>query len=133
MLLALDVGNSDITLGLYERDQWRHVWRIPTMVELPAMYFSMRLANQFLEWGIAKEEIKVVGISSVVPELTPQLDDACASLFNLKPVVLGPEIYKKLPLVILRPYEIGADLVCNAMGAYTLSNRVVSWPTLARH
>jgi len=62
MLLALDVGNSDITIGLYAEQQWLHVWRIPTVVELPAMYFSMRLSNQFLEAGIAKEEIQVVGM-----------------------------------------------------------------------
>ena len=120
MLLALDVGNSDITIGLYAEERWRHVWRIPTIAELPAIYFSMRLANQFLEAGISKEEIQVVGISSVVPELTPRLEDACTGLFNVKPIILGPEIYKKLPLVILKPYEIGADLVCNAMGAYAL-------------
>lgn len=120
MLLALDVGNSDITIGLYADDHWRHVWRIPTIVELPSIYFSMRIANHFLEAGIAKEQVKVVGISSVVPELTPRLEDACAGLFSATPVVLGPEIYKKLPLTILKPYEIGADLVCNAMGAYRL-------------
>ena len=120
MLLALDVGNSEITIGLYAEQRWRHVWRMPTIVELPAMYFSMRLANQFLEAGISKEEIQAVGISSVVPELTTRLEDACISLFNAKPIVLGPEIYKKLPLVILKPYEIGSDLVCNAMGAYAM-------------
>jgi type III pantothenate kinase len=118
MLLALDVGNSDITIGLYAEERWRQVWRIPTIAELPAMYFSMRLANQFLEAGVSKEEVKVVGISSVVPELTLRLEDACSGLFNVKPIVLGPEIYKTLPLTILKPYEIGADLVCNAMGAY---------------
>ncbi|MGC3948796.1 MAG: type III pantothenate kinase [Chryseolinea sp.] len=120
MMLALDVGNSDITIGLYADGQWRQVWRIPTITELPAMYFSMRLANQFLEAGIRKEDIQVVGISSVVPELTSRLEEASAGLFNLRPIVLGPEIYKKLPLVILKPYEIGADLVCNAMGAYAV-------------
>lgn len=118
MLLALDIGNSDITIGLYEDDQWRHVWRMPAMVELPAMYFSMRLASQFLESGIANEVIDRVGISSVVPELTGRLEEACVTLFNVNPVILGPEIYQQLPLTILKPYEIGADLVCNAMGAY---------------
>jgi len=123
MLLALDVGNSDITIGLYAEQRWRHVWRIPTMVELPAMYFSMRLSNQFLEAGIAKEDIQEVGISSVVPELTSRLTDACISLFSVNPIVIGPEIYQKLPLVILKPYEIGADLVCNAMGAYAMFSK----------
>jgi len=120
MLLAIDIGNSDITFGLHDGEGWRHLWRIPAMTELPAMYFSMRLANQFLESGIAKDEIKHVGISSVVPELTTRLEEACIGLFTVSPIVLGPDIYKKLPLVILRPYEIGADLVCNAMGAFTL-------------
>lgn len=120
MLLALDVGNSDITIGLYAEQQWRHVWRMPTVTELPAMYYSMRLANLFLETGITKEEVRVIGISSVVPELTGRLEDACMSLFGVKPIVMGPEIYQKLPLVILKPFEIGADLVCNAMGAYAM-------------
>lgn len=123
MMLVVDVGNSDITIGLYADGGWRQVWRIPTIAELPSMYYSMRLANLFLEAGIRKEDIQVVGISSVVPELTSRLEEASEGLFNLKPIVLGPEIYKKLPLVILRPYEIGSDLVCNAMGAYSMFGR----------
>lgn len=123
MMLALDIGNSDITIGLYAEGEWSQVWRIPTIVELPAMYFSMRLANQFLEAGIQKEEVDVVGISSVVPELTSRMEEASAGLFNVKPVILGPEKYKKLPLTILKPYEIGADLVCNAMAAYSMFNK----------
>lgn len=120
MLLAFDIGNSDITMGLAADQDWFQLWRIPSIGELPALYYSMRIANQFLEAGINKDDVRTVGISSVVPELTLKIQDACSGLFDTRPIVLGPELYQTLPITILRPYEIGADLVCNAMAAYNL-------------
>lgn len=119
MLLAIDIGNSDITIGIHSSDSWNPVWRIPSVADLPSMYYSMRIVNHFLEGGIATEEISQIIISSVVPELTDKIQDTVTSIFHKTPVIMGPEIYLKLPIGILNPYEIGADLVANALAAYT--------------
>jgi type III pantothenate kinase len=55
----------------------------------------------------------------VVPQLTEKIVYAATSLFEQDPVVMGPEVYKKLPIKVLNPYEIGSDLVSNALAAYT--------------
>lgn len=119
MLLAIDIGNSDMTLGIYSSGSWNPVWRIPSVTDLPLMYYSLRIVNHFLEGGIATEEISQIVISSVVPELTDKIQDTITSIFHKTPVIMGPEVYSKLTIRILNPYEIGADLVANALAAYT--------------
>lgn len=124
MLLAIDVGNSDISVGLTEDgDMWQHIWRIPTVVELPQPFYAHRISDHFFESGVKRNDIDRVVISSVVPGLTEKIVFTATTLFEKEPVVLGPEIYKKLPIKILRPYEIGSDLVANALAAFTLFKR----------
>ena len=118
MLLAIDVGNSDVTLGVYSSDRWS-TWRIPSAGDLPHMFYSLKILDYFFERGWNREDIKTVAISSVVPQLTEKIVYAASSLFGCEPIVMGPEVYKKLPIKVLNPYEIGSDLVSNALAAYT--------------
>ena len=119
MLLAIDVGNSDITLGIYSSDRWSTTWRIPSVTDLPHMFYSLKILDYFFERGWNREDVKSVVISSVVPQLSEKIVYAATSLFERDPVVMGPEVYKKLPIKVLNPYEIGSDLVSNALAAYT--------------
>lgn len=118
MLLAIDVGNSDITLGVYSPDRW-NTWRIPAAIDLPHMFYGLKILDYFLERGWDREDVDTVAISSVVPELTEKIVYATTSLFGKEPVVMGPEVYKQLPIKVLNPYEIGSDLVSNALAAYS--------------
>ena len=137
MFLAVDAGNSDTVFGLYDQQQWRHVWRTRSLLEEPmAFHISDRpfgdtdavpaerdryerlLRLWFLEANIPLRAIQSIVVSSVVPELTPTLKTTLARLFGLEPVVVGPAIYHALPLQILRPYAIGTDLVANALAAH---------------
>jgi len=120
MILAIDIGNSDITLGLSDQAQWRFIWRIPSVTSHPEMFYSLRILDYFFESGVHREEINQVVVSSVVPELTGKMTRVAASLFGKDPIVLGPEIYTRLPIQVLNPYQIGSDLVSNALAAYTL-------------
>jgi type III pantothenate kinase len=119
MLLAIDVGNSDITLGINSSDRWTTTWRIPSVSDLPQMFYSLKIMDYFFESRLDRGEVKSVVISSVVPQLTEKIVYAAASLFEREPVVLGPEVYAKLPIKVLNPYEIGSDLVSNALAAYS--------------
>jgi type III pantothenate kinase len=119
MLLAIDVGNSDITIGVSEHDEWNQVWRLPAVGELTALYYSHKIADGLFESRISRESIRLVVISSVVPGLTTKIVDACRSLFD-KVIVVAPDIYSKLAVKVLNPYEIGSDLVCNAVAAYEI-------------
>lgn len=118
MLLALDAGNTDTVFGLHDGQRWVHIWRTRSLVnEGPAHYESI-LRLWLLETGISLNTIQRTVLSSVVPDLTPTLRVMLAGLFNQDPTVVGPAIYPLLPLEILRPYEIGADLVANALAVH---------------
>ena len=123
MLLALDIGNSDITLGYWDGGAWQHIWRIQSDKKRPELFYGVRIRDHFFESDVKLESVTKVAISSVVPELTDRMVLVCKSLFNISPIVLGPDLYKKLPLGVLNPYEIGSDLVSNALAAYTRFNR----------
>jgi len=119
MLLALDIGNSDITMGLWKGDSWQ-IWRIPSRQDQPELYYGIKVRDYFLEAGMPVESVDTLVMSSVVPGLTDKVRNVLRSLFKREPVLLGPGVYDKLPIEVLNPYEIGSDLVANAVGAFHL-------------
>jgi type III pantothenate kinase len=118
MLLAIDIGNSDITLGLWNRNTWLYNWRISSRAELPELFYGIKIRDHFLEASQPVEQVNTIVLSSVVPGLTEKIRNVIKTLFSKEPVLLGPSVYARLPLEILNPYEIGSDLVANAVGAY---------------
>jgi type III pantothenate kinase len=119
MLLAFDIGNSDITIGLWSDEKWKHVWRIPSKPDQPELYFGVKMRDYFLEASIAVDRVETIVLSSVVPGLTEKVKSVIRQLYLKEPITLGPAVYTKLPIHVLNPYEIGADLVANAMAAYS--------------
>lgn len=121
MLLATDIGNSNLVIGIYFEEKWSQIWRIPTTIsDNSPLFYQSRLGNLFLEFDIQPDSIDKIIISSVVPQLTPVIKDVFKNMLNLEPIIIGPKLYQKLPLKILNPYQIGADLVANVMGATQL-------------
>jgi len=118
MLLAVDIGNSDITIGLWNDESWVCHWRIPSRTELPEVSYAVKLRDLFLEDSQPVESVKTIVLSSVVPDLTEKIKSMIKTLFNKEPILLGPDVYAKLPLTILSPHEIGSDLVANAVAAH---------------
>jgi type III pantothenate kinase len=118
MMLAVDIGNTDVTLGLYRDEKWAHIWRLSSALNRPELFYGIKLREFFFEARIKTEEVKQIVISSVVPDLTDRIISVVETLFEKKPVVLGPEIYSRLPIEVLNPYEIGSDLVSNALAAH---------------
>lgn len=117
-MLAVDIGNTDITLGIYRECEWIYTWRLSSALKHPELYYGIKLREFFFEAGLRTEHVQKIVISSVVPDLTDRIINVVDTLFEKRPVVLGPEIYAKLPIEVLNPYEIGSDLVSNAVAAY---------------
>ena len=117
MLLAFDIGNTDTTIGLWSNNSWKHVWRIPSITDQSELYYGIKIRDYFFEAQI-KEPISKIVLSSVVPRLTDKIRNVIRTIFENEPIVLGPKVYERLPLSILNAYEIGSDLVANAMAAY---------------
>lgn len=118
MLLAVDIGNSDITLGLWKDKEWKFVWRVATKPDLPELYYGIKIRDYFFESGTEATHVRTIVLSSVVPGLTEKIRNVVRTLFEKEPILLGPKMYDHLPLGILNPYEIGSDLVANASAAY---------------
>ncbi len=118
MILAVDIGNSDVTLGLCQETTWRHVWRIPAVADRPELFYGIKIRDFFAEANLDHRNVERIVLSSVVPDLTEKIINVTVPLFEKNPVVLGPDVYHKLPIKVLNPYEIGSDLVANALAAY---------------
>ncbi|HKK78278.1 MAG TPA: type III pantothenate kinase [Phaeodactylibacter sp.] len=124
MTLALDIGNSNLTVGLYAQNTWQHIWRLPTKVDSEATFFyQMRLSQCLMEYSIAAGDIHQVVISTVVPDLKATFVELSQHLFHRAPILVAPEIYSKLRLNIEQPKELGTDLFANAVAAHYLYER----------
>jgi type III pantothenate kinase len=80
---------------------------------------SKKVPLYFLEHGITADQIDAIGFSSVVPEINEILEQFCEGFFGKLPYQIQAKSYPKLPVRTLRPNEIGTDLMCNVMAAYT--------------
>jgi type III pantothenate kinase len=117
MLLAIDIGNSNIVFGIYKNGTWTHLWRAITSTQKNAIDYEVILRNYFLEADLKLSEVRKIVLSSVVPLLTQVLHQMTLRICNQEPIILNADIYAKLKIVINNPHEIGADLVANSVAA----------------
>ncbi|MEM6359862.1 MAG: type III pantothenate kinase [Bacteroidota bacterium] len=113
MILAVDIGNSNATFGLYS-GEWKDTWRIDSKDEAQDQLYV--LLNDHLH-GLPVESIV---ISSVVPFFTKVIQEQLALKFKVSPYLITPDSYSKLSLSVPHPDKIGSDLVCDAAAAYEL-------------
>jgi len=118
MLLAIDIGNTDIVFGVNDDQQWIHQFRISSSFSQRSQDYEAQLRLLFLENSLKLSDIQHIIISCVVPDLRAVIKDMSVTMFGIHPMMVGPEMYDKLNMEILSPYEIGTDLVCNATYAY---------------
>lgn len=119
MLLAIDIGNTNIVFGVNDNRKWLNHWRIQTDPKKTADEYEVIFRSLLTAGKICRTEVNNIILSSVVPSLVRPFTEMLTGLFNgTKITIVGPDIYPKLPIKILNPYEIGADLVANAVAAY---------------
>lgn len=120
MLLAVDVGNTNTVLGLFEGDRLLVHWRVSTDVRKTADEYAMLLKNLFECHHMTMNSVDAVAISSVVPPLTPVLETMVRRYFRGEPLVVGPGVKTGMPIRFDNPREVGADRIVNAVAAYAL-------------
>jgi len=118
MLLAIDIGNTDIVFGIHNSVSWIHQFRISSTSSLRTSDYEAQLRIHFLENSLKFNDIEKSVISCVVPDQRIILKEMVQQMFGIDPVLVGVEMYDKLKMIIPSPYEIGTDLVCNAVYAY---------------
>ncbi len=117
MLLVLDIGNSNIVLGMYEGDELAFHWRVATDRNKTEDEYGMLVLNLFDSVGLHFDQIEGVIISSVVPPLNLAIERMCIKYFQKKPLVVGPGIKTGLNIKSEYPRELGADRIVNAVAA----------------
>ena len=116
MLLAIDIGNTNIVFGVNENNEWKNHWRIQTDHLKTADEYEVIFRSLLNAGKICKTDIKEIIISCVVPSLIHPFSEMLSSLFpEGNQIIVSPEIYHLLPVKVLNPYQIGADLVANSV------------------
>ena len=120
MLLCIDIGNTNIKLGLYKGEKLVTHWRIYTNENKLSDEYSVLVLSLFESENINKNEIDGCAISSVVPELTIAFRDLVKRHLNLEPVIVGSVKHPVIHINADNPKEVGPDLIANAVGAVSL-------------
>lgn len=120
MLLAIDVGNTNITIGLFEGNSLKHHWRISTDRERTSDEIGILFMSLFQYAGEAAGKVKDVIVCSVVPPIMHSLNNAIIKYFHKEPIMVGPGIKTGINIKYENPREVGADKIVNAVGALSL-------------
>ncbi|MFF2484473.1 type III pantothenate kinase [Paenibacillus sp. NPDC058071] len=115
MILVIDVGNTNIVLGVYKGKELQYHWRLSTNRSATVDEYGMNIHNLFHYANIRFEQIEGVIISSVVPPLTPTLEQLCRKYLRKTPLMVGPGIKTGLNIRYENPREVGADRIVNAV------------------
>lgn len=119
MVLVIDIGNTNIVLGVYRQEKLIVNWRVSTHRQT-ADEFGMLLKDLFQYENLQLEQIKGVIISSVVPPLTPIIEKASRKYCGVEPLIVGPGVKTGMNILYDNPREVGADRIVNAVAAYHL-------------
>ncbi|ABK43986.1 pantothenate kinase [Magnetococcus marinus MC-1] len=118
MLLVMDVGNTNIVLGLYEGDQLAHSWRIASRIERTGDEYGILLANLLQLKQVDAHGINGVILASVVPPIGSALVRAVRRYLGLETLVVGASMKYGLPLSEESPSGVGADRLVNAVAVF---------------
>ena len=120
MLFAIDVGNTNITVGLFDRDNLLHTFRMTTGISRTSDEYGMLLGDWLTLRGMSVSHIHAVIISSVVPKVMHSLTSGIIKYLHITPIIVGPGIKTGINVAITNPKALGADRLVDAVAAYEL-------------
>lgn len=122
MLLALDVGNTNTVLGLYDLGGSKPTlaahWRVTTHRTQTVDEYGVLFVNLFKMHGKSSDQVTHIIISSVVPPVESTLRQVCKDYFHIEPMFVEPGIKTGVPVLVDNPAELGADRLVNAVAAF---------------
>lgn len=120
MILTLDVGNTNMTGGVFQNDEIIATFRMTTKIPRTSDEYGMVLFNLLKRNSIEPKEIADAIICSVVPDVMHSLASAMIKYLNIKPIIVGPGIKTGLRIKIPNPQQVGADRIVDAVAAYEI-------------
>ena len=118
MILALDVGNTNIVIGGFVDEKLAFVSRISTDSEKTEYEYASLITDIMRLEGMSTDKVEGAIISSVVPPLNQIIKDALGKAFGISAFIVGPGLKTGVNLLIDNPLQAGADLVCSTAAAY---------------
>jgi type III pantothenate kinase len=120
MLLAVDVGNTNIVLGAYQQDRRLSSWRVATDASRMPDEYAVLLDGLLHYADRSLRDVAAVVLSSVVPSLTSTFEDLAQAYCNCTPIVVGPGTRTGIKILYENPREVGADRIANAVATLRL-------------
>ena len=120
MLLAIDIGNTNISLGAFEGEELRATWHMATGIHRLADEYAALLLNLLHHQGLDTSDIKEVALCSVVPPLIATFEELFQRYFHISPLVVGAGVKTGVRIRMDNPREVGADRIANATSAHHL-------------
>ena len=120
MLLTIDVGNTNLTLGLYEGDKLGAHWRLATDHERMPDEYGLQILGLLQNGGCTPKQLEGVCMASVVPPLTTRVQQACLQYLNLDPFIVDHTVKTGINILYEDPKGVGADRIVDAVAAHRL-------------
>jgi len=118
MLLAVDVGNTNIVFGVFEKTDLKVSWRVSTQANRSIDEYRVLLSRLFELEELDRGRITSAIISCVVPTVLEALPVSINRMFGFDPIVVGPGVKTGMPIFYSHPAEVGADRIVNAVAGY---------------
>ena len=126
MLLAVDVGNTNITLGLFEDEELRATWRLTTHPLRTADEYGVLLRQLFEARGLDATAVMHAVVCSVVPPLEEVFEEVVQRYWRIKPLIVATGIKTGVRIRVDNPREVGADRVANTVAGFRLYGDVIT-------
>ena len=120
MLLAIDIGNTNVTFGIFDGEDLRATWRIASDVAKLTDEYAVVIESLLQLKSIERGEVDRAVLASVVPSLTPVFEDVCQRYFGVVPLKVGAGVKTGLRILYEDPREVGADRIVDAVAALRL-------------
>ena len=130
MLLAIDIGNTNIVLGVFREAEIGHSWRLPTLRERTADELGILITGLCSHRQITPPDISGIVMASVVPPLTGTMISMSRDYFGRTPLNVEPSTNAGMPILYENPRELGADRVVNGIAAYEQFGRREGRPVI---
>ncbi len=118
MLLAIDIGNTNITLGVHDGDAWVSNFRLTTKTPRTSDEYGLTISSLLSSKGILVDQVEDVIVSSVVPNIMYSFVNGIRKYIHKEPILIGPGIKTGISIHTDNPREVGADRIVDAAGAY---------------
>lgn len=118
MLLVIDIGNTNITMGLYEGNHLKGTYRLTTKMQRTSDEFGFMILSFLNASNTKSEDIKDIIISSVVPKINYSFTNCIKKYLHKEPIMIGPGVKTGISIRIDNPTSLGADRLVDAAGAY---------------